>query len=83
MSYQKRVDKKGDPIICACCSFEGRVELFQSHRTSRGLEDFYLCEICAQTHLAIAYTYPEQCHDSNLYKSIAVLGNIILEELRN
>lgn len=68
---------------CDCCSYPGEVTEYTEAMTENGHKTLRLCEICAGTHLAVAIKYPSQCPDIKLYKSVAQLGNMILEEIRN
>lgn len=68
---------------CDSCGYPGRLSLFKETRTHAGEEDLWLCEVCSGTLLSIARKYPSQCPDQALYRSVAILGNMILEEIRN
>jgi len=72
-----------EAIECDSCDYPGRVSLFENTHTEAGDRDLWLCEVCANTLLSIATKYPHQFRDSVLYRSIAMLGNMLLEEIRN
>ena len=82
MEFKKQTDADGDPVECDCCGYPGRVALFPDTLCESGARDWTLCEVCATTHLSIAEKYPRQCPDVHLYKSIAILGNMLLEAIR-
>lgn len=82
MEFQKRTDDDGHAVECDCCHYEGRVADFPQTLCGSGRRDLVLCEVCATTYLSIATKYPNQCSDPQLYKSIAVLGNMLLEAIR-
>lgn len=82
MEFSKRFDDDGEPIECECCHYPGRLETFPGTMTHRGQRDLVLCEVCANTYLSIAEKYPNQCPDGQLYRSVAVLGNMLLEAIR-
>lgn len=82
MEFEKRTDADGEAVECDCCQYEGRVADFPKTLCASGLRDLVLCEVCATTYLSIAEKYPNQCSDPQLYKSIAVLGNMLLEAIR-
>lgn len=44
-------------------------------------EEFNLCKICYGTFLGHASIYPSQVSDDKLYKSIAYVTNLILDEI--
>ena len=89
MEFKKRFSEEypDEPIECSCCNYPGRVAKFdqtmvsERHHEHNHL-DIWLCEICANTHLSVAFKYPDQCPDRRLYTSIAVIGNMLLEAIR-
>lgn len=82
IEYENRVDDNGEPQECDCCSFPGRLHEFKAMMVHGGQEDLWLCEVCSQTYLSVARKYPAQCPDVQLYKSIAIIANMLLEEIR-
>lgn len=80
--YEKKFDENGEPVDCACCQYPGRLALFENTPCGRVNRDLLLCEVCSQTMLSIALKYPLQCPDPNLYRSVAILGNMLLEAIR-
>lgn len=82
MKYEKLFASDGEPVECACCQYPGRVALFEKTPCGRETYDLFLCEVCSQTMLSIALKYPLQCPDPNLYRSIAVIGNMLLGAIR-
>lgn len=81
--YAKMFHADGEPVECECCNYPGRVSVFPNTPYADGQSrDFTLCEVCSQTYLSIAVKYPRQCPDSQLYRSIAVIGNMLLEAIR-
>jgi len=87
MLHEKQFDESGEPLLCDSCDYPGRVALYigcmvseRCHGVQR--KDILLCEVCATTHLSVQHKYPDQCNDSRLHKSLAILGNMILEAIR-
>jgi len=81
--YRKRRAEGGDPMECDSCHYPGRLAYFRNVIIEGGKEvNLWLCEVCSQTHLSQARTFPSQCPDCRLYESIAALGNILLEAIR-
>ena len=86
--HEHQFDEDGEPIECDSCGFPGKVAIYNchvsaKHHNSTPFKDCFLCEVCANTHLSNQFKYPDQCNDHLLHKSIAILGNMILEEIRN
>jgi len=69
---------------CHCCGIEDiPVSKFTySNFHPQNGEDYWLCEICSQTHFSNVINWPEQCSDPALYRSIAAGLSIILREIR-
>lgn len=67
---------------CEACGYETELSLFPDWHTEHGREDVWLCEVCANTHLGKVRTYPSQVPDTQLYRSIAILGNMILDAIK-
>lgn len=63
---------------CDNCGYKTKVE---KHHEGNPAQTYELCRVCASTHLSKAVTYPEQCPDPNLYKSIGWVVNLVLDEL--
>ena len=85
--YELRKNEDEDIEGCDCCGAEVPTSLFKGMSSERSLrggktEDYWLCEICANTHLSKALFYPSQCSDITLYKSIALIANMILQKLQ-
>ncbi len=81
IEYEKKF-QDGEPVDCDCCQYPGRVATFPNTMTHRGCRDLVLCEVCSQTYLSVALKYPMQCPDTQLYRSIAIIGNMLLEAIR-
>lgn len=83
--FEKRFnpDYPEEAIDCDCCCYPGRLKLFKDTPVEgMNKRDLWLCEVCSSTFLSKARKYPQQCSDIDLYKSIAMLGNMLLEEIR-
>lgn len=83
MSTENRQDM---PAACECCGFRGiPLQPYSSVGTERWLHgnhnDFWFCEICANTSLSDAVQFPRQV-DARLYRSLGWLANRILHEIR-
>lgn len=82
IQYEKLFASDGEPVECACCQYHGRVALFKKTPCGRETRDLFLCEVCSKTMLSIALKYPLQCPDPNLYRSVAVIANMLLAAIR-
>lgn len=84
--HKYRLDEDSEPIECDSCGFPGKVALYHCHVSASHhqtpYKDCFFCEVCANTFIANQFKYPEQCSNHELQKSIAILGNMILEEIR-
>lgn len=69
---------------CHCCGVDNVpvAKFTHSNFHPQKGEDYYLCEICAQTHFSKAINWPEQISDPALYRSIAAGFSILLREIR-
>lgn len=82
-TFKKRKTEDGDEMECDCCSYPGRLSFFPDTSTEGSqTSDLWLCEVCSGTLLSVAEKFPRQCQDPVLYKSIAMLGNILLDAIR-
>jgi len=71
------------PEECDNCGYETKVERYEEPVRSVCKEDvFWLCEVCANTHLSKAIQYPAQCSAAMLYKSIGWIANRLLDEIK-
>lgn len=82
VEYKWRYDACGNRKGCDCCGYPGLLNDAESTMTDAGSRDLAFCEVCSNTYLSIARTYPEQCQDGRLYRSIAIIANMLLEEIR-
>ncbi len=84
--HKYRLDEDSEPIECDSCGFPGKVALYHCHVSASHhqtpYKDCFFCEVCANTFIANQFKYPEQCSNHERQKSIAILGNMILEEVR-
>lgn len=74
----------GDRHECECCGCEVPLKYFQSlPRPARAApsRDKRLCIVCSSTYFSHAVMYPETCPDTRLYRSLAALGNMILDAI--
>lgn len=70
----------GELMYCYSCDCEAPLRKFD--RCLGKKEDIYLCELCASTHIRNAFLYPDRYrHDCNILKTIAQVGNIILDQV--
>lgn len=76
--YEPAGEKRG----CSNCGCQVPLALYEGMLTQNGVHNLHLCRVCAETHLAKATTYPRQCCDTALYKSIAIIANMILEKIK-
>lgn len=67
---------------CDCCEYETEVRSYKVTNQFGSLTEHWFCEICANTYLATAVASPEKCPDDRLYKSVAYIGNLILDEIK-
>ena len=75
-------DENGCARHCDCCEYYAPLKRFEDMRTSHGIRDLWLCEICASTHLSVAVVYPDQCPDPYLHKAAGWIGNHLLAAIR-
>lgn len=68
---------------CDSCGHETMVKFFDlNHAGSRrNGEELYTCAICSNSWVANALWYPDQYHDSPLMKTVAVIGNMIMDRV--
>lgn len=76
--------KDGDCQECDCCGCEVPLKDFrrpprQAHM--KPLPDARLCKVCSSTWFSHAVMYPDQCPDARLHRSIAAIGNMILDAI--
>jgi len=81
--YERRHDDDGDPIECDCCGYFAPTREFELADPSRpgDLTEHTFCRICASTPACNVLRYPEQCHDSDMLRTAAWIGNAILEAI--
>ena len=66
---------------CNSCGAEAPVfEFTQNRNFPRENNKVFLCELCSSTRIGNAHEYPEQFPDHVLMKTIAAVGNIILDK---
>jgi len=76
--YKLETDEDGEVLECDCCGSQVATSVFANGLPAK---DGRLCEVCSSTFLSHAFWYPEQVSDTRLYKSIAIIANMILARL--
>lgn len=82
IDFSYRTTEDGDPLECENCRCRSKVSMFDNTSTEEGRRDIWLCEVCSSSGLSLALTYPEQCSDITLYRSISQIANLLLDEIR-
>lgn len=62
---------------CDNCGYETETTEYQYPKRA-----YWFCGVCAGTHLSKATGFPNLCPDPQLWKSIAVIGNMIISEIK-
>ncbi len=75
--YKLETDEDGNTVECDNCGYAAPVRTFN---TIPGRPRTY-CEICAKSFLSDATTFPQDCPDTKLYKSIGAVANLILHKI--
>jgi hypothetical protein len=87
MATQNIKDK--EDIFCQSCGFKNPVGGVVSYPRNNAMETLKakgeierrdLCTICSHTLVGVSTDYPSQ-YDSRLYRTLAGIGNIILQEI--
>ena len=73
----------GEKIECDNCGYPAKLCLHQRLHCESSLRtnDFLFCEVCSKTLLSQATLWPSQCRDRSLFRSIAVVANMILDKI--
>ena len=65
---------------CNCCGYDTELKAVKNIIPEE--ESYYLCEICRSTLIGNLLFYPGGYENHPLLKSVAYIGNMILDEVR-